>query len=48
MNTNKFINRLAVVGALVIIFGVGSAANQAFAGTANSTLNSGTSTALHR
>lgn len=48
MNTNRFINRLALVGALVVIFGVGSAANQAFASTANGPLNSGTSTALHR
>ena len=46
MNTNKFINRLALVGALIVIFGVGSAANQAFARTAGSHLNSAAATAL--
>ena len=48
MNTNRFINRLALVGALIVIFGVGSAANQAFASTASGPLNSGASTALQR
>ena len=48
MNTNRFINRLALVGALIVIFGVGSAANQAFASTAGNHLNSGATTALKR
>ena len=48
MNTNKFINRLALVGALIVIFGVGSAANQAFAQTTGTDLNSSASTALQR
>lgn len=47
MNTNKFINRLALVGALIVIFGVGSAASQAFAGTTAGHLNSETTTTLH-
>jgi len=47
MNTNKFINRLALVGALIVIFGVGSAANQAFASTADTHLNSTATTALN-
>ena len=46
MNTNKFINRLALVGALIVIFGVGSAANQAFAQTTGEHLNSSATTAL--
>ena len=48
MNKNKFINRLALVGALIVIFGVGSAANQAFAATSGDHLNSGTTTAITR
>jgi len=48
MNRDKLINRLALVGALIVIFGVGSAATQAFAGTVSHDLNSCASTALHR
>ncbi len=48
MKTNKVINRLAFVAALVIIFGVGSAANQAFACTAGNHLISDAATALQR
>jgi len=33
MNSSKIINRLALLGALVVLFGVGSAVNQAFAAT---------------
>ena len=47
MKTNKFINRLALVGALIVIFGVGSAANQAFASTAGTHLKSTPTTALN-
>lgn len=46
MNSSRMINRLALLGALVVIFGVGSAVNQAFAATGD--LNSETTTALHR
>ena len=46
MNTSRIINRLALLGALVVIFGVGSAANQAFAATND--LNSGTTATLNR
>ena len=46
MNTKKLINRLALVGALIVIFGVGSAANQAFATTSGEPLNSGATTAF--
>ena len=46
MKTNKVINRLALIGALIVIFGVGSAANQAFATTVGEHLNSGVTTAL--
>lgn len=45
MNSSRIINRLALLGALVVIFGVGSAANQAFAGPVD--LNSGAKAALH-
>jgi hypothetical protein len=45
MNSSRMINRLALLGALVVIFGVGSAANEAFAATLD--LNSETATALH-
>lgn len=45
MNSSRLINRLAVLGALVVIFGVGSAANDAFA--ADTALNSETAAALH-
>ena len=48
MTTNKIINRLALIGALIVILGVGSAASQAFAGTTDGHLNSRPSTALHR
>ena len=46
MNSSRIINRLALLGALVVIFGVGSAVNQAFAATID--LNSAATTALHR
>ena len=46
MNTSRIINRLALLGALLVIFGVGSAANQAFAATID--LNSGTTATLKR
>ena len=46
MNTKKLINRLALVGALIVIFGVGSAANQAFATTSGKPLNSAVTTAF--
>ncbi len=48
MNSNKIINRLALVGALIVIFGVGIAANQAFAFTSGSHLISGTPATLQR
>jgi hypothetical protein len=31
MKSNRLVNGLALVGALIVIFGVGSAANEAFA-----------------
>lgn len=45
MNNSRIINRLALLGALVVIFGVGSAATTAFAGTID--LNSVTTAALN-
>lgn len=46
MTSSRIINRLALLGALIVIFGVGSAANQAFAASVD--LNSETATALHQ
>jgi hypothetical protein len=46
MNSSRIINRLALLGAIVVIFGVGSAASQAFATSLD--LNLETKTALHR
>ena len=48
MKSNKLINGLALAGALVIIFGVGSAANLAFAATTTTSLNSSVSAALQQ
>lgn len=47
MKNSKWVNGLALVGALIIIFGVGSAANQAFAATLSTNLNSSISTTSH-
>ena len=46
MRNTKIVNGLAVVGALIIIFGVTSAANQAFAASAAADLNPGVSTTI--
>ncbi len=46
MTSSRIINRLALLGAIIVIFGVGSAANQAFAASID--LNSETATALHQ
>lgn len=45
MNSTRIINRLALLGAIIVILGVGSAANQAFA--ANFDLNLEAPAALH-
>lgn len=45
MNSSKIINRLALLGAIIVIFGVGSAANQAFAASVD--LNSEAAAALN-
>jgi len=46
MRNNKFVNALAIVGALIILLGVTSAANQAFAAEAGTSLNSGVPTSI--
>ena len=46
MNTSRIINRLALLGAIIVLLSVGSAANQAFASTFD--LNSEAAAALHR
>ncbi len=48
MKSNKLINGLALAGVLVIIFGVGFAANQAFAATTTTSLNSSASATLQQ
>jgi hypothetical protein len=48
MRNNKFVNALALVGALIILLGVSSAANEAFAATPETNLNSEVSTAISR
>jgi hypothetical protein len=44
MENRKIVNKLAVVGALIVILGVGSAASEAFARPADARLNSEVST----
>ncbi len=46
MRTNKLINGLALLGALIVMVGVSSAANQAFAAGTDAGLNSSLET-LH-
>ena len=44
MRNNKFVNALALAGALIILLGVTTAANEAFAATPEMNLNSEVST----
>lgn len=47
MENRKIVNKLAVVGALIVILGVGSAASEAFARPTDAHLNPEVSTLFH-
>ena len=44
MRNSKLVNALAIIGALIVILGVGSAANRAFAAPLDTSLISGVTT----
>ena len=46
MRNNRFVNALALVGVLIILLGVTSAANEAFAATPETNLNFEASTSI--
>jgi len=46
MRNSKFVNALALFGALIILLGVTSAANEAFAATPETNLNFEASTSI--
>ena len=48
MKSNRLVNGLAVVGALIVILGVGSAANKAFAAPSDAGLKFATQTTVNR
>lgn len=48
MRNSKFVNGLALVGALIVILGVSSAANNAFAAPVDASLISSISTTLEK
>lgn len=47
MRNNRFVNALALVGALIILLGVTSAANEAFAATPATNLKFEVSTSIN-